>query len=505
MKLAGFLKKCTVVAALIGAATAQGQTVTTTVVTPGISTQAQSVFSLADELYPTMFKGGSALQTYQDYTYKFFSASGIYVGIKNDHVFLMGGPFGTAITDKGYISEVLVSLQDYKYKSNPANSSGLPAGFVARTRPAGVVMAADAVVWSGSKFVALEQSTDYHNSSAKFFAWTSTDGIAWSRSTTNMISTYVNLTAANGKVFQISASSVVGSTAITISSSDDGINWTPSTATYTMGAYSGSPLGVKYLNGRYFASMDVNTCNAISSTDATTWTSANLNTLALPTNYTKDINQNFCSEPFYAGGKFLIYGGVIKDYKTSSTNPPSKGLVYSSTDGTTWVANAFALPTGANAIEQGGRVSRVISVGNKIVIPSVMAQASRRLKPADPYPTQVTDSAQVGTSTDGLVFSYADTAGISYSASTVGTPGLTQYFTGFEVAGSGLLGFNFSNATSYWTLDGVTYTASQDFGLRSGTNAYTSRYAYSPTLKRLVVIQWTTTTQAAPVIMTKDF
>ncbi len=500
MKLGSFLKKSSVVAALLAGTTVLGQTATT----PTISAQAETMFSLANELYPTLFKNGSALQIYQDYTYKAFSG-GIYVGIKNGKVFLMGGPFGTGITDKGYISEVVVALQDFKYKSNPANSAGLPAGFVARTPPAGIINAADAVVWTGSKFVALEQSTDYHNASAKFFAWTSTDGIAWSRATTNMISTYVDLSTANGKAFQISTSSVIGSTAITINSSDDGINWTPSTVTYTMGSYSASPLGVKYLNGRYFASMDVNTCNAISSTDATNWTSTNLATLALPTNYTKDTNQNFCSEPFYVGGKFLIYGGVIKDYKTSSTNPPAKGLVYSSTDGTTWVANAFALPTGANAIEQGGRVSNVISVGNKIVIPTVMTQTSRRIKPTDPYPTLVTDSAQTGTSTDGLVFTYASTSGISYAATTVGTPGLTQYFTGLEVEGSGLLGYNFSNATNYWTLDGVNYTATQDMGLRSATFAYTSRFAYSPSLKRLVVIQWVSAKPATPTIMTKDF
>jgi hypothetical protein len=231
----------------------------------------------------------------------------------------------------------------------------------------------------------------------------------------------------------------------------------------------------------------------------------NLKSLALPTNYTRDSNQNFCSEPFYLGGKYLVYGGVIKDYVTSNTNPPSKGLVYSSTDGVTWTANGFSLPAGANAIGQGGRVSNVIQIGNSIVIPAVMAQASRRINPSDPYPTLVTDSAQVGTSSDGLTFTYSDAVGLTYASFAVGKPGLAQYFTGLEVSGLGMLGYNSSNTTNYWSLDGVTYTEAQDLGLRSPTSAYSSRYAYSPTLGRLVVIQWTNTGVATPTIMTKDF
>jgi hypothetical protein len=385
-------------------------------------------------------------------------------------------------------------------------SAALPTGFVARANPEGLVIAAGAVAWTGSQFVALEQSTDYHNANAKFFVWTSPDGSSWTRSTTDMPSTYVQMSAANGKLFQLVGGAGVGSLAtLVIYSSTDGLSWTSNTANYDPGAYAASPLSVKYLNGRYFASVDVNACVAISSTNASSWSTVNLKSLALPTNYTRDSNHNFCSEPFYLGGKYLVYGGVIKDYVTSNTNPPSKGLVYSSTDGVTWTANGFSLPAGANAIGQGGRVSNVIQIGNSIVIPAVMAQASRRINPSDPYPTLVTDSAQVGTSSDGLTFTYSDAVGLTYASFAVGKPGLAQYFTGLEVSGLGMLGYNSSNTTNYWSLDGVTYTEAQDLGLRSPTSAYSSRYAYSPTLGRLVVIQWTNTGVATPTIMTKDF
>jgi len=237
---------------------------------------------------------------------------------------------------------------------------------------------------------------------------------------------------------------------------------------------------------------------AISSADAATWTSVDLKALTLPTNYYKEGNSKYCSEPFYIGGKYRIYGGVISVFRSDPID--AKGLVYSSTDGTTWTVETFALPAGANAIAQGGRSGSVVQIGNSIVLPSVKAVASRRINPTDAYPTLVTDSNQVGTSTDGVSFTYSDAVGITYgSASTVGKPGLSGYFPGIDVAGSGVLGME--GTTNYWTTDGVNYTAAtQGYGLTlTGIN-----YAYSPSLKRLVVIQ-RGSGLTDPTIMTKDF
>jgi hypothetical protein len=381
--------------------------------------------------------------------------------------------------------------------------TGLPTGFVSRTTPTGAASAPGNLAWNGNQFVGLEQSTDYHSASAKFFAWTSPDGIAWSRTTTNMPSNYVSLSAANGKFFQMSTS--VPQTDLNIYSSTDGVTWSSGTATYAIASAVPSPVSVKYVNNRYFATMDVDTCAAISSTDGVTWTSTKLNALALPTNYYKNVNDKYCSEPFYIGGKYRIYGGVIQQFSTTDPNPPALGLVYSSTDGATWTADTFELPAGANTIEQGGRVSLVVQIGDKIVLPAVKSNISRRINPTDPYPTQVTDSAQVGTSSDGVTFTYADASGLTYPASAVGKPGLSDYFTKLEVSGLGMLGYNFSDKTNYWTADGVAYTATQDFGLRSPDNSYSSNYAYSPSLKRLVVVQWKNTTPGTPTVMTRDF
>ena len=357
------------------------------------------------------------------------------------------------------------------------------------------------LVWNGSLFVGLEQSTDYHNTKAKFFAWTSPDGIAWSRSTTDMPSTSVHMSTANGKFFQITDS--VFSTDLKIYSSTDGLTWTSGTASYQMGSYVASPIGVKYLNGLYFASMDVDTCAAITSADGNAWKTTQLGTLALPTNYYKT-SSKYCTEPFYIGGKYRIYGGVIQFFDNKDPNPPALGLVYSSTDGTTWTVDTFEWPVGVNTIEQSGRGSVVTQIGDRIVLPTVKSVVSRRINPTDPYPTQITDSAQVGTSTDGITFTFSDATGITYATTTVGKPGLSQYFSKLEVSGLGMLGYNNSDKTNYWTLNGVAYTATQDFGLRSPDNTYTSRYAYSPSLKRLVVIQLKTGT-TTPTVMTRDF
>lgn len=92
------------------------QTVSTTTVT----TDVQSIFDLAAHVYPSLLVNGSAFGLYQGYTYKFFASSGIYVGIKDNKVFTMGGPFGNAIKEQGTVSLVLNALQTAKAKIDAA-------------------------------------------------------------------------------------------------------------------------------------------------------------------------------------------------------------------------------------------------------------------------------------------------------------------------------------------------------------------------------------------------
>ena len=96
--------------------TGMAQTATTTTVT----TDVQSIFDLAAQVYPSLLVNGSAFGLYQGYTYRFFASSGIYVGIKDNKVFTMGGPFGSAIKEQGTVSLVLNALQTAKAKIDAA-------------------------------------------------------------------------------------------------------------------------------------------------------------------------------------------------------------------------------------------------------------------------------------------------------------------------------------------------------------------------------------------------
>lgn len=82
--------------------------------TPSLTTEAQSMFDLAAELYPTLFRTGTEARNYQGYTYRFYPESGIYVGIKDNKVYLLGGQFGSAISEQGNVAAVVTSLQNVK-------------------------------------------------------------------------------------------------------------------------------------------------------------------------------------------------------------------------------------------------------------------------------------------------------------------------------------------------------------------------------------------------------
>jgi hypothetical protein len=99
--------------------------------TPSISSDAQSVFDLAAELYPTLFTDGSALGNYEGYVYKYFASSKIYVGIKDDLLYTLGGEFGNTITKQGTVANVLASLKKTRADKlvaagGASNNSGSP-------------------------------------------------------------------------------------------------------------------------------------------------------------------------------------------------------------------------------------------------------------------------------------------------------------------------------------------------------------------------------------------
>jgi len=104
--------------ALLPVANTQAQT---------ISAQMQAVFDLAAQLYPNWFTNGNAPATYQDssgtYVYRYFPSSGIYVGIKSDQVYVLGGPFGNSISQQGSVAQVKAFLDQEKIRIDLENSN----------------------------------------------------------------------------------------------------------------------------------------------------------------------------------------------------------------------------------------------------------------------------------------------------------------------------------------------------------------------------------------------
>jgi hypothetical protein len=93
---------------------------------PTFTNTAEYMFQLAAELYPTLFTNGSAPASIEGYVYKHFSQSGIYVGVKNDKVFLLGGPFGNSIKEQGTLQVVITFLEELKAKQQNGGPTADP-------------------------------------------------------------------------------------------------------------------------------------------------------------------------------------------------------------------------------------------------------------------------------------------------------------------------------------------------------------------------------------------
>ena len=86
-----------------------------------------NLFALAAQLYPTVFQNGSGWYTYSGYSYKFFPAAGIYAGVKDGSVYLLGGTYGNSLKPAGTVAAITASLQ--KAVAGTAGSNGVSADF----------------------------------------------------------------------------------------------------------------------------------------------------------------------------------------------------------------------------------------------------------------------------------------------------------------------------------------------------------------------------------------
>jgi hypothetical protein len=80
---------------------------------PTLSADAQAALALAEEIYPQLFSGGTALRfdAGLGYTYRYYAGTGTYVGFKDGHIYVKGPQFGSDIYDKGAEAAVLAQLE----------------------------------------------------------------------------------------------------------------------------------------------------------------------------------------------------------------------------------------------------------------------------------------------------------------------------------------------------------------------------------------------------------
>jgi hypothetical protein len=76
-----------------------------------VSQDVTTMFSLAAQIYPTVFSGGTGWYSYSGYTYKYFPAASIYAGVKDGDLYLLGGAYGSNLTPRGTVPNVIASLQ----------------------------------------------------------------------------------------------------------------------------------------------------------------------------------------------------------------------------------------------------------------------------------------------------------------------------------------------------------------------------------------------------------
>lgn len=91
-----------------------------------VSSAMASVFSLAESKVPEYFPGGAITLAFQEYVYRFYPATGIYLAMANNNVFLLGGAFGNAIVDAGSISGVISQLEAIQVDTTPGAGGSNP-------------------------------------------------------------------------------------------------------------------------------------------------------------------------------------------------------------------------------------------------------------------------------------------------------------------------------------------------------------------------------------------
>lgn len=84
----------------------------------GLSTDALTALDMAEEIFDDLFPAGGASEFFliKGYVARYYQDTGVYIGFKDGHIYVVGGPFGDKIIDQGDEAAVLIKLEKAKLK-----------------------------------------------------------------------------------------------------------------------------------------------------------------------------------------------------------------------------------------------------------------------------------------------------------------------------------------------------------------------------------------------------
>lgn len=95
-----------------------------------VGQSARTLVNLAIQVFPDLFGQSTTWREYDGFHYRYFGSSGVYLGIKGQDLYLLGGPFGDNVTYQGTIADAIVLVQR---ETGTASSTAFQDFITART------------------------------------------------------------------------------------------------------------------------------------------------------------------------------------------------------------------------------------------------------------------------------------------------------------------------------------------------------------------------------------
>tara|TARA_R110002072_G_scaffold284396_5_gene448704 strand:- start:32050 stop:33039 length:990 start_codon:yes stop_codon:yes gene_type:complete len=76
-----------------------------------VGQSARTLVNLAMQVFPDMFGQPTTWREYDGFHYRYFGSSGIYVGIKGEDLYLLGGVYGDSVSYQGTVADAIIFVQ----------------------------------------------------------------------------------------------------------------------------------------------------------------------------------------------------------------------------------------------------------------------------------------------------------------------------------------------------------------------------------------------------------